>query len=180
SGPAVLRCSQFVVKTMKKFKVDDVVISIDALPTMNEEQIFQQILKLMKEEPKKALKNILKGFLPERYLLFLLERNEIDPQVTFANLPHDRIRAFAKDCKQFQFTVNGTLPIEKAFVTGGGVSIKEIHPKEMESKLMKGLFFCGEILDIHGYTGGYNITSALVTGRLAGENAGKQASSIRN
>ncbi|WP_099351931.1 NAD(P)/FAD-dependent oxidoreductase [Fredinandcohnia onubensis] len=180
SGPAVLRCSQFVVKTMKKFKVDDVVISIDALPTMNEEQIFQQILKLMKEEPKKALKNILKGFLPERYLLFLLERNEIDPQVTFANLPHDRIRAFAKDCKQFQFTVNGTLPIEKAFVTGGGVSIKEIHPKEMESKLMKGLFFCGEILDIHGYTGGYNITSALVTGRLAGENAGKQASAIRN
>ncbi|WP_099362226.1 NAD(P)/FAD-dependent oxidoreductase [Fredinandcohnia onubensis] len=180
SGPAVLRCSQFVVKTMKKFKVDDVVISIDALPTMNEEQIFQQILKLVKEEPKKALKNILKGFLPERYLLFLLERNEIDPQVTFANLPHDRIRAFAKDCKQFQFTVNGTLPIEKAFVTGGGVSIKEIHPKEMESKLMKGLFFCGEILDIHGYTGGYNITSALVTGRLAGENAGKQASTIRN
>lgn len=180
SGPAVLRCSQFVVKTMKKFKVDDVVISIDALPTMNEEQIFQQILKLVKEEPKKALKNILKGFLPERYLLFLLERNEIDPQVTFANLPHDRIRAFAKDCKQFQFTVNGTLPIEKAFVTGGGVSIKEIHPKEMESKLMKGLFFCGEILDIHGYTGGYNITSALVTGRLAGDNAGKQASAIRN
>lgn len=180
SGPAVLRCSQFVVKTMKKFKVDDVVISIDALPTMNEEHIFQQILKLVKEEPKKAFKNILKGFLPERYLLFLLERNEIDPQVTFANLPHDRIRAFAKDCKQFQFTVNGTLPIEKAFVTGGGVSIKEIHPKEMESKLMKGLFFCGEILDIHGYTGGYNITSALVTGRLAGDNAGKQASAIRN
>src|SRR5690606_30588276 len=114
SGPAVLRCSQFVVKTMKKFKVDHVVISIDALPTMNEEQIFQQILKLVKEEPKKSLKNILKGLLPERYLLFLLEKNEIDPQVTFANLSHERIRAFVKDCKQFHFTVNGTLPIEKA------------------------------------------------------------------
>lgn len=180
SGPAVLRCSQFVVKTMKKFKVDRVVMSIDALPSLNEEMIFQQIIKLAKEEPKKALKNLVKGFLPERYLLFLLEKNEIDPQVTYANLSHDRIRAFAKDCKQFQFTVNGTLSIEKAFVTGGGVSIKEIHPKEMESKLMKGLFFCGEILDIHGYTGGYNITSALVTGRLAGENAGKQALSIQN
>lgn len=179
SGPAVLRCSQFVVKTMKKFKVDRVLMSIDALPSMNEEQIFQQILKLAKEEPKKAIKNILKGFLPERYLLFLLEKNAIDPQVTFANMSHERIRAFARDCKQFQFTVNGTLPIEKAFVTGGGVSIKEIHPKEMESKLMRGLFFCGEILDIHGYTGGYNITSALVTGRLAGENAGKQAISIQ-
>src|SRR5690606_24473793 len=105
------------------------VISIDAIPSMNEEQIFQQIVKLTKEEPKKAFKNIVKGFLPERYLLFLVEKNEIDPQVTYANLSHDSIRAFAKDCKQFQFTVNGTLPIEKAFVTGGGVSIKEIHPK---------------------------------------------------
>ncbi|MFS0864481.1 NAD(P)/FAD-dependent oxidoreductase [Fredinandcohnia sp. 179-A 10B2 NHS] len=175
SGPAVLRCSQFVVKTMKKFNVDRVTVSIDALPQMNLEEIFQHILKVTKEEPKKAIKNILKGFLPERYLLFLLEKNNIDPQVTSANLSHENIRSFAKDCKQFQFQVNGTLPIEKAFVTGGGVSVKEIHPKEMESKLMQGLFFCGEILDIHGYTGGYNITSALVTGRLAGENAGKQA-----
>ncbi|MCH1625374.1 NAD(P)/FAD-dependent oxidoreductase [Ferdinandcohnia quinoae] len=175
SGPAVLRCSQFVVKTMKKFNVDRVTVSIDSIPNMNEEEIFQYIIRNAKEEPKKALKNILKGFLTERYLLFLLEKNQIDPQVTSANLAHESIRAFTKDCKQFQFTVNGTLPIEKAFVTGGGVSVKEIHPKEMESKLTRGLFFCGEILDIHGYTGGYNITSALVTGRLAGENAGKQA-----
>ncbi|MFT4414930.1 NAD(P)/FAD-dependent oxidoreductase [Fredinandcohnia humi] len=178
SGPAVLRCSQFVVKTMKKFNVNRVMVSIDALPQMNVEEIFQHILKVTKEEPKKAIKNILKGFLPERYLLFLLEKNKIDPQVTFANLSHEHIRSFAKDCKQFQFYVNGTLPIEKAFVTGGGVSVKEIHPKEMESKLMQGLFFCGEILDIHGYTGGYNITSALVTGRLAGENAGRKARKI--
>ncbi len=67
--------------------------------------------------------------------------------------------------------MNGTLSIDKAFVTGGGVSIKEIEPKTMASKKMNGLFFCGEVLDIHGYTGGYNITSALVTGRLAGSNA---------
>ncbi len=178
SGPAVLRCSQFVVQTMKKFKINTVMMSIDALPHMKEEEIFQSIVKMTKEEPKKALKNILKGFLPERYLLFLLEKNDIDPQVTAANLPHEKIRGFAKECKQFQFNVNGTLPIEKAFVTGGGVSVKEIHPKEMESKFMEGLFFSGEILDIHGYTGGYNITSALVTGRLAGINAGKKAREI--
>lgn len=173
SGPAVLRCSQYVVKTLKKFNVDSVTVSIDALPSMNEEEIFQFVLKETKAEPKKAIKNILKGFLPERYLLFLLEKNQIDLQVTSANLSHESIRSFAKDCKQFQFDVNGTLPIEKAFVTGGGVSVKEIHPKEMSSKFMNGLYFCGEILDIHGYTGGYNITSALVTGRLAGVNAGK-------
>jgi len=175
SGPAVLRCSQYVVKAMKKFNLREVTMRIDSLPTMNQEEVFQHIIKLMKEEPKKAIKNNLKGFLPERYLLFLLEKNDIDPLVTAANLSHESLHGFASDCKQFQFKVNGTLSIEKAFVTGGGVSVKEIHPKEMESKLMKGLFFCGEILDIHGYTGGYNITSALVTGRLAGINAGKRA-----
>ncbi len=74
--------------------------------------------------------------------------------------------------KGFPMTVNGTQPIEKAFVTGGGVSTKEIEPKTMASRKKDGLFFCGEILDIHGYTGGYNITSALVTGRIAGMNAG--------
>lgn len=69
--------------------------------------------------------------------------------------------------------VNGTQPIEKAFVTGGGVSIKEIEPKTMASKKKPGLYFCGEILDIHGYTGGYNITSALVTGNVAGQSAAR-------
>ncbi|WP_078544962.1 BaiN/RdsA family NAD(P)/FAD-dependent oxidoreductase [Litchfieldia alkalitelluris] len=179
SGPAVLRCSQYVVQTMKKFNVKEVTMSIDVLPHQKEEEIFQGILKQTKEEPKKALKNLLKGLLPERYLMFLLEKNEIDPLVTASNLSHEHLRKFAKDCKSFQFQVNGTLSIEKAFVTGGGVSVKEIHPKEMESKLMSGLFFCGEVLDIHGYTGGYNITSALVTGRLAGLNAGIKSTQIR-
>jgi hypothetical protein len=71
--------------------------------------------------------------------------------------------------------VNGTLSLEKAFVTGGGVSVKEVEPQTMASKLVDGLYFCGEILDIHGYTGGYNITSALVTGRLAGANSAEYA-----
>ena len=71
--------------------------------------------------------------------------------------------------------VHGTQSLEKAFVTGGGVSVKEIEPKTMASKKKEGLYFCGEILDIHGYTGGYNITSALVTGRIAGMSAGQYA-----
>lgn len=171
SGPAVLRCSQYVVKAMKKYKTTAITMSIDSFPDQNQEALFQQTVKLLKEEPKKAVKNVLKGFLPERYLLFLLEKNGIDQQITYANLSVEKLRGFINDCKQFQFNVHGTLSIDKAFVTGGGVSVKEIHPKEMASKLMNGLYFCGEILDIHGYTGGYNITSALVTGRLAGKNA---------
>lgn len=171
SGPAVLRCSQFVVKAKKKWDLKEVTMSLDVLPDKKEEPLFQEFMALVKAEPKKSIKNILKGLVPERYLLFLLERNGIDPAAQGANLSAEKIRAFTHSCKQFEFKVNGTLPIEKAFVTGGGVSVKEIEPQTMASKKMNGLYFCGEILDIHGYTGGYNITSALVTGRLAGTNA---------
>ncbi|MBU7593921.1 NAD(P)/FAD-dependent oxidoreductase [Metabacillus halosaccharovorans] len=178
SGPAVLRCSQYVVKAMKKHKTNSITVSIDAIPDTNELQLFQSIVKDLKSDAKKAIKNVLKGLVPERYLLFLLEKNEIDPLITYDNLSNEKLRLFVKDLKQFQFEVHGTLSIEKAFVTGGGVSVKEIHPKEMASKLKDGLYFCGEILDIHGYTGGYNITSALVTGRLAGTNAALHAISV--
>ncbi|MGG1398617.1 NAD(P)/FAD-dependent oxidoreductase [Bacillus salipaludis] len=175
SGPAVLRCSQFVVKAMKKWNLKEVTMSLDVLPDKKEEALFQEISRLVKNEPKKSIKNTLKGMFPERYLLFLLEHNEIDPAAQCGTVSNEKIRSFAKSCKQFTFKVNGTLPLEKAFVTGGGVSVKEIEPQTMGSKMMNGLYFCGEILDIHGYTGGYNITSALVTGRLAGTNAALSA-----
>ncbi|MFP5109706.1 NAD(P)/FAD-dependent oxidoreductase [Neobacillus sp. C211] len=175
SGPAVLRCSQFVVKAMKKWNLKEVTMSLDALPDKKEEEVFQEILALVKSEPKKSIKNTLKGLVPERYLLFLLEHNGIDPSEQGGTISNEKIRSFSKSCKQFLIKVNGTLPLEKAFVTGGGVSVKEIEPQTMGSKLMNGLYFCGEILDVHGYTGGYNITSALVTGRLAGTNAALSA-----
>jgi predicted Rossmann fold flavoprotein len=175
SGPAVLRCSQFVVKAKKKWKLEEVTISLDALPDKKEEEIFQEIMKHVKTEPKKGIKNTLKGLLPERYLLFLLEYNGIDPAEQGATISNEKIRSFSKSCKQFLIKVTGTLPLEKAFVTGGGVSVKEIEPQTMGSKLMEGLYFCGEILDVHCYTGVNNITSALVTGRLAGTNAALSA-----
>ncbi|QIZ10236.1 NAD(P)/FAD-dependent oxidoreductase [Priestia megaterium] len=175
SGPAVLRCSQFVVKAIKKWNLKEVTMSLDALPDKKEEEVFQEILALVKSEPKKSIKNTLKGLVPERYLLFLLEHNGIDPSEQGGTISNEKIRSFSKSCKQFLIKVNGTLPLEKAFVTGGGVSVKEIEPQTMGSKLMNGLYFCGEILDVHGYTGGYNITSALVTGRLAGTNAALSA-----
>lgn len=175
SGPAALRCSQYVVKTMKKFQTKTVMMRIDALPEEKEEPLFQRIIQQIKNEPKKGIKNVLKGHVPERYLLFLLEKNNIDPAHAAGQLSAESIRSIIKDLKGFSFTVNGTQSLEKAFVTGGGVSVKEISPKEMASKLMNGLYFCGEILDIHGYTGGYNITAALVTGRIAGTSAARYA-----
>ncbi|MFO7035463.1 BaiN/RdsA family NAD(P)/FAD-dependent oxidoreductase [Bacillus velezensis] len=176
SGPAILRCSQFVVKELKM--QPEVKLRIDLFPGINEEELFQKMHKELKDAPKKALKNALKPWMQERYLLFLLERNGLDPQTSFTELPKDQFRAFVKDCKQFTVAADGTLSLDKAFVTGGGVSVKEIEPKQMASKKMEGLYFCGEILDIHGYTGGYNITSAFVTGRLAGLNAGRFSRSL--
>lgn len=170
SGPAVLRCSQFVVKELMKGR-NEVSMSLDTLPGQTENQLMDHIFQLIDESPRKSFKNILKGIVPERLLDYLMKKSSINGEQNGANMSKGDIQILVKNMKQFTFTVNGSLPIEKAFVTGGGVSIKEIVPNTMQSKIMHGLFFCGEILDIHGYTGGYNITSALVTGRLAGMNA---------
>ncbi|WP_416827754.1 NAD(P)/FAD-dependent oxidoreductase [Ectobacillus polymachus] len=175
SGPAALRCSQYVIKTMKKYQVHQVTMKIDCYPELSEEALYQQIIERIQEDPKKSVKNLLKGLIPERYLLFLLERNDLLSNTTAGQASREMLLSFVHDLKGFSLNVHGTQSIEKAFVTGGGVSIKEIHPKEMSSKLMKGLYFCGEILDIHGYTGGYNITAAFVTGRIAGMSAGTYA-----
>lgn len=170
SGPAILRCSQFIVKELKK--QSSVKVQINSLPQYNEETCFQALMKNVKAEPKKSVKNSWKSYAPERWLLFLLERAQIEPTTIGAQISKEKVRQFARELVSFTMDVHGTLPLEKAFVTGGGVSIKEIDPKTMASKKKNGLYFCGEILDIHGYTGGYNITSALVTGRIAGMSAG--------
>ncbi|WP_066158971.1 NAD(P)/FAD-dependent oxidoreductase [Halalkalibacter krulwichiae] len=175
SGPAALRCSQYVVKALKKFQTNTITMEIDLFPQQSDEVLFQQLLSKTKAEPKKSLKNLLKGFAPERFLLFLFEKEKVDTQAPASTVPHDTLRTIIAFCKHFTFTVNGTLSIEKAFVTGGGVSIKEIEPKTMHSKKKSGLYFCGEVLDIHGYTGGYNITVAFSTGYTAGKSAAEQA-----
>lgn len=169
SGPAILRCSQFAVKEL--MKNPSVALQIDAIPNQSQEELITQLSEIIHENPKRAIKNSLKGIVPERYLQFLFEQIEINEETRGSNISKDTIRKLAEKIKQFTFQVHGSLPLEKAFVTGGGVSIKEIVPSTMQSKFMERLFFCGEVLDIHGYTGGYNITSALVTGRIAGMNA---------
>ena len=173
SGPAILRCSQFIVKEQLKTGSAPVQVRIHSLTDYNEETCFQMLNKTIKEEPKKAVKNLWKSLVPERWLLFLLERAQIEPTLTGIELSQEKIRNLARELIAFTMDVHGTQSIDKAFVTGGGISVKEIEPKTMASKKKLGLYFCGEILDIHGYTGGYNITSALVTGRIAGMSAGQ-------
>lgn len=174
SGPAVLRCSQFVVKELMKGQ-KEVLMTLDVLPGRDQVELIQQIFKLIADDPKRTFKNILKGIIPERLLTYFLHEINITDQHKAGNISKETVRLFTERLKNFTFHVNGSLSIEKAFVTGGGVSVKEIIPNTMQSKRMHHLFFCGEILDIHGYTGGYNITSALITGRLAGVNAAHEA-----
>lgn len=171
SGPAALRCSQFVVKALKKYEVDEVLMTIDLFPDKNKDELDHELGLLLENEPKKALKNVLKGFLPDRLIPLLLQKAGLQEDTTAAHIPREPWMELVQLLKAFPIQVNGTLSIEEAFVTGGGVHLKEVDPKTMQSKLMQGLFFCGEILDIHGYTGGFNITAAFSTGYTAGKSA---------
>ncbi|MFD1956428.1 NAD(P)/FAD-dependent oxidoreductase [Paenibacillus thailandensis] len=174
SGPIALRCSQFVVKALKQFQVGNIEVSIDLMPDKSADEVYNETLRLAEQETKKTIKNVLKPYLPERLIPLLLERAELAETLTYDNIPKQQWLALAKLIKRFPIRVYGTLSIEDAFVTGGGVNLKEIDPKTMQSKLMDGLYFCGEILDIHGYTGGYNITAAFSTGYAAGKHAAER------
>jgi predicted Rossmann fold flavoprotein len=177
SGPAALRCSQFVVKALKQSR--EVLLTIDLFPEKTMEEVKQEIYKLAETEPKKAMKNVLKKYIPERMVPLLLQKAGLREDLTFPQVPKAAWAELARLLKQFPLYAHGTRSIEEAFVTGGGVHLKEIDPKTMQSKLMPGLFFCGEILDVHGFTGGYNITVAFSSGYTAGQSAAERALEFR-
>jgi predicted Rossmann fold flavoprotein len=171
SGPIALRCSQFVVKALKQFNAGNIEVSVDLMPEKSVDEVYIETLKLTELESKKAIKNILKVCLPDKMIPILLQKSGLPEHLTYDNIPRLDWMQLAKFIKRFPIRVYGTLSIEEAFVTGGGVNLKEVDPKTMQSRLMEGLYFCGEILDIHGYTGGYNITAAFSTGYTAGLHA---------
>lgn len=171
SGPAALRCSQFIFKEQQSQKQKEITMMIDFYPEQSLGQITHEFNQLLESNKDKSLKNILKQMMQERLALFLLAHLYIDGEKSGHHIKKEEIERIIQFLKHFKFKVRGTKSIEEAFVTGGGVHLKEITPQTMESKFVQGLYFCGEVLDIHGYTGGYNITSALVTGYVAGHSA---------
>lgn len=173
SGPVALRCSSFINQLLKKQEV--VQVSLDCFPKVSKQALIQQINRLLKGQEKKVLKNALKGFLPERLLHFYLEQLSLS-KVTVSQLTEKQLASLCELCKSFVIPIERTFALEKSFVTGGGIHLKEINPKTLESKKINGLYACGEVLDINGYTGGYNITAAFCTGHVAGENAALTAS----
>lgn len=152
SGPAALRMSSFVK--------GGEVLSLDALPQLSESELTE----FLEENREKSLKNALKTLLPERLADFFVQGfPEKVKQLT------DKERnQLIRSIKALKIPVTGKMSLAKSFVTKGGVSLKEINPKTLESKLVPGLHFAGEVLDINAHTGGFNITSALCTGWVAG------------
>lgn len=168
SGPAALRLGHYVSVTMRKNGNEPLALQIDLLPARTAEEIYRESWSLLEAQPKKAVKNVLKGFFPERLIPYLLEKSEIPQETTLSHMSKQNWQTLAALAKAFPLTITGTLSLEEAFITGGGVHVKEIDPKTMQSKLMPGLFFAGEVMDVHAHTGGYNITIAFASGFVAG------------
>src|SRR5699024_11249547 len=161
SGPAVLRCSQFVVKELMKNR-DEVYMCLDVLPDISRDHLANNINKLCSEQPKRTVKNVLKGLIPERLLAFIFDEINIHDQTKAAHISKDNIQKIVEHIKSFTFTVNGFLPIEKAFVTGGGFATEEIVPSTMQSKLTNILFFNCINLNIIGFNFIYIIITFLI------------------
>lgn len=174
SGPAALRASSTINQYLKTH--NKVTIAINAKPSLTLNQFEHIIAQRIKDNGNKSMKNALADFLPERYFLFLCHSAQVDAIKPLKQLTQDEINRLYQSITHFTMTIKRTWPLEKAFVTGGGVCLKEINPKTMESKKCTNLFFCGEVLDINGHTGGYNITAAFSTGYVAGLHAAEIAS----
>lgn len=152
SGPAALRMSSFVK--------GGEILTLDSLPHYSKEELTA----ILEENREKSLKNVLKAYLPERLAEFFAQ----DLPEKVKQLSPKEINAVLAKVKELPIPVTGKMSLAKSFVTKGGVSLKEINPKTLESKLVPGLHFAGEVLDINAHTGGFNITSALCTGWVAG------------
>ena len=152
SGPAALRMSSFVK--------GGEILTLDSLPHYSKEELSA----ILEENREKSLKNVLKAHLPERLAEFFAQ----DLPEKVKQLSPKEINAVLAKVKELPIPVTGKMSLAKSFVTKGGVSLKEINPKTLESKLVPGLHFAGEVLDINAHTGGFNITAALCTGWVAG------------
>lgn len=168
SGPAILRCSGHVNQWLFAHpEAESCLLTVNFQPNLTKAELSAQA----EVGRDKQLLTLLKQWVPERLALVLCQQLGVAPEIAFKQLTHAQVAQLWGLMTAFPLSATGSQPLEKGFVTGGGVSTKEVNPKTMESKLTQGLFFCGEFLDINGYTGGYNITAAFVTGTIAGQYA---------
>jgi len=169
SGPLVLDLSGDVVSLLEEHK--EIKLFIDLKPGLKPEQLESKLLHKFKVKGNVQLNNIMKDILPQRLIDVFLKMLGLRPQIKTNQITQEQRRAIITTLKGFPLTIIGSLPLEEAMVTGGGVSTSQINPRTMESKLVPGLYFAGEMIDGCAASGGYNLQQAFSTGYLAGESA---------
>lgn len=168
SGPLVLKASSCYYKCKRP---EAVTLTLDLKPALTSEQLDKRILRDFEENRNKQFKNSLDGLLPGRMIPVLIAQCGISPEKKVNEVTREERKKLVRSLKELPLHVTGTGGFDEAVITQGGISVKEVNPSTMESKLVKGLYFAGEILDVDALTGGFNLQIAWSTGYLAGSSA---------
>lgn len=165
SGPLILSASSHYVK---KYIGQPVTLSIDLKPALTREQLDKRILRDFEENKNKQFKNSLEGLLPSKMIPVIIQLSGIAPEKKVNEITREERGVLVSLLKNLTMQIIGTRDFKEAIITQGGVHVKEVNPSTMESKLVKGLYFAGEVLDLDAVTGGFNLQIAWSTGYLAG------------
>ena len=171
SGPIILSSSAHLIryKNIEKLLIQDKIkLLIDLKPALSEEQLDLRIRRDFEELKNKEFKNSLFKLLPKKMIEYIIEKSEIKPEKKVNEITKEERRKLVKLLKGLEFIIKGTRTVEEAIITAGGINVKEINPSTMESKLVKDLYFAGEVIDVDAYTGGFNLQIAYSTGYVAG------------
>jgi predicted Rossmann fold flavoprotein len=172
SGPIILSASAHILRLKnieEKLKSKEIKILIDLKPALSAEKLSQRIQRDFEKFTKKQFKNALSDLLPSKMIPEIVKLSGISPDKQVDQITKAERECLVKALKEFTVTIKKFRPIDEAIITAGGVSVKEINPQTMESKLVKGLYFAGEIIDVDAYTGGFNLQIAFSTGFVAGQ-----------
>ena len=173
SGPTVLSASAHVLRYKNVYRLFDenkIKLIIDLKPALSEEQLDLRIRRDFEEQKNKQFKNSLDKLLPKKMIEEVVNESGINPDKMVNSITKEERRKLVELLKEYEVILKGFRPVEDAIITAGGINIKEINPKTMESKLVEGLYFAGEIIDVDAYTGGFNLQIAYSTGYTAGLN----------
>ena len=170
SGPLIISASSYVGKKFmdKKGQKKELTLEIDLKPALTEEQLDQRVLRDFEENHNRQFKNAITKLFPTKLIPVMLELGGIDPEKKVNSIEKEERKQFVHLMKHFRMTLTGLRDYPEAIITKGGVNVKEIDPGTMESKLVKGLYFAGEVLDLDALTGGFNLQIAWSTGYAAG------------
>ena len=173
SGPIILSSSAVLIRyknVNELLKQGKIKICIDLKPALDEEKLDNRILRDFQDLKNKQFKNGLDKLLPRKMIEPIIELTEINPEKRINEITREERRKIVITLKNLELNINGFRTIDEAIITSGGVSIKEINPRTMESKIISGLYFAGEIIDVDAFTGGFNLQIAWSTGFVAGCN----------